>query len=151
MKGVIPGIKARLNMESEIAEASVALSPIIIALIGAAAGLASGVVGSLIAPWVQYAIESKRKRIEYRQNLIKEIRELVDRASTIAEIRRSSFWGFISENLTSEEREKVFPKSIKLSLASGLYSDSLTEDDERKVGISEMLSRLEVEWKLTTV
>ena len=46
---------------------------------GAIAGLISGVIGSLIAPWVQWAIEKRRSRLGYRQQLINTWREGIDR------------------------------------------------------------------------
>jgi len=124
------------------------LSPIIVAGIAAVTGLISGAIGSLIAPWVQHAIESKRKAIEYRENLIKDTRILLDRVNTIAEIRRSSMWGFISDNLNESEERIVFPRAITIEISDGV-SDDLSQDDHRKEGISNMVSRLEREWELT--
>ncbi len=136
-------------MEKEIIETSQSLSPIIVALIGAVAGLVSGAVASLIAPWVQYAIESRRKSIEYKSNLIKETRALIDKADEIKEIRASSLWGFIHENLNEKERKIVFPGAIVIEVSNSGMSDGMSQDDHRKQGVSMMLSRLEKEWKLT--
>ena len=135
-------------MEAEIIQASKQLSPIIVASIAAITGLISGAVGSLVAPWVQHAVESKRKAIEYRERLIKETRTLLDRTKTLAELRRSSMWGFISDNLNESEQSSVFPDGIVIEISGGV-SDNLSQDDHRKQGISDMLARLEKEWSLT--
>jgi len=135
-------------MEPDVVEAGKALSPIIVAIIGAGAGLVSGVIASLIAPWVQYAIESRRKAIEYKEILIRDTRVLLDKSDTIAEIRASSLWGFINDNLSEKERKKVFPGAYTIELSSG-PKDELSQDDHRKQGISNMLARLEKEWNLT--
>jgi hypothetical protein len=38
-------------------------------------GLVAGVVGSLVAPWVQWAVEKRRGRTEHRRTLIKQWRK----------------------------------------------------------------------------
>ncbi len=136
-------------MENEIIETSKALSPIIVAVIGGVAGLASGIVASLIAPWVQHAVETRRKSIEYKTNLIKDTRALLDKYDDFKSIRASSLWGFISDNLNEVEKKKVFPGAYIIEMSSGGPSDHMSQDDHRKQGVSTMLSRLEKEWKLT--
>lgn len=134
-------------MVLELFDAGEALSPIVIVVISAVSGLASGVFGSLVSPWVHYSIESKRKQIEYKEGLIKDTRTLLDKVKTIAEIRASSLWGFIESNLSEMEREVVFPQAYVVELSRG-PEDCLSLNDLRKRGISNMLSRLEREWKL---
>lgn len=136
-------------MTPEILETSKELSPIIVAAIAAIAGLISGVIASLVSPWVHHAVETRRKSIEYKINLIDETRKLLDTTETIAEIRTSSLWGFISENLNEQEKKNVFPGAIVIEISDGGQDDDLSQDDHRKSGISYMLSRLEKEWKLT--
>ena len=134
-------------MASGIIETSNILPPIITALIGAAAGLISGIVASLVAPWVHHAIEEKKKSIEYKINLILAARELLDSSETIKDLRKSSLWGFISINLNSSEKEIVFPEAIVVELSND-EGDNMTQNELRKIGISHMLSRLEIEWGL---
>ena len=138
-------------MENEIIETSKALSPIVVAVIGGVAGLASGIVASLIAPWVQYAIETRKKSIEYKTNLIKETRVLLDKYDAFRNIRASSLWGFISDNLNETEKKRVFPGAYIIEMSNGGPSDQMSQDDHRKHGVSAMLSRLEKEWKLTKI
>lgn len=45
------------------------------ALVGGGAGLATGVVGSLLAPWSNWGVEKRRGRLERRRQLIDEWRE----------------------------------------------------------------------------
>jgi len=47
-------------------------------LIPAFLGLIAGAVGSLIAPWVHWAIEKRRAKIEYRRNSIAEWRSQIE-------------------------------------------------------------------------
>ncbi len=137
-------------MEKEILETSKELSPIIVAIIGSIAGLISGTVASLIAPWVHYAIESKKEKIKYQGELIKKTRNLLDTLISFKELRSSSMWGFIFDNLNDKERKIVFPNAYVIEAGNG-PSDEMSQDDFRKQGISLMLSRLEKEWKLTKV
>ena len=135
-------------MQPEIIEAGKALSPIIVASIAAVAGLTSGAIGSLIAPWVHHAIESRRMAIEYRQQLIRDLRNLLDGKKTVADMQRSSMWGFILENLNEEERKEALPQYETITIFVGL-DDGLNGEELRKMGISKMISRLEEEWGLT--
>jgi hypothetical protein len=57
-------------------------------LIPAVAGLFSGAVGSLVAPWVQWGIEAKRERIKARRDLLLQARELLAKPPPIAEFRK---------------------------------------------------------------
>lgn len=46
-------------------------------LVAAAAGLASGIVGSLVAPWVNWRVQRVRDRTEYRRQQVKRWREAI--------------------------------------------------------------------------
>lgn len=46
-------------------------------LIAAASGAIAAVIGSLIEPWVQWAVERRRDRQKYRRKLIQSWRELI--------------------------------------------------------------------------
>lgn len=50
---------------------------VIAAIVGAIAGIVTGSIGSLFAPWANWGIEKRRKRLEYRKDLIKGWRELI--------------------------------------------------------------------------
>ncbi|WP_448873451.1 hypothetical protein [Desulfobulbus propionicus] len=135
-------------MNPEVIEAGKNLSPIIVAIIGGFAGLVSGVIASLAAPWVQYAIELRRKNFEYKKEKINEIKELLSKTSDMDEIERSPLWGFVRENLNEEEKKIVYPGAIVVMVSNNGSQSSLTQDDLKKQGISKMVYRLEKEWKL---
>ncbi|WP_145984909.1 hypothetical protein [Geobacter sulfurreducens] len=113
------------------------------AIIGGLAGLCTGVLGSLVAPWVQWAIERRRKEIEYKHKIIFEVRKLLDEKSTIDEIMASSYWGVIDAHLNSSERNVIFGEMRIVVL--GDISDP---DIIKKREISKMLTRLESKWEL---
>lgn len=57
-------------------------------LIPAAAGLLSGAIGSLIAPWVQWGVEARRDRMKARRDLLSQARKLLAEPPSVAEFRR---------------------------------------------------------------
>ena len=134
-------------MSPEIIETTKALSPIFVALIGGIAGLVSGAVASLFAPWVHYFIERRKKSLEYRASKISEARALLNNSETMVQIKSHALWGFIDSHLSAQERAVAEQQSsIHVHLEG---TDKLSSDEERKIGISKMLSRLEKEWELT--
>ncbi len=50
---------------------------IVIVIISSIAGLISGAIGSLIAPWIKWGIEKRRLKLSERKNLINNLREFV--------------------------------------------------------------------------
>jgi hypothetical protein len=68
------------------------------ALPGAIGGLVTGAIASLIAPWVQWAIEKRRSKLNYRQELIRKWRkEIEDLALALLDevARIEKQWGLV--------------------------------------------------------
>ena len=61
-------------------------------LIPAIAGLLSGAVGSLIAPWVQWGIEARRERMKGRRDLLAEARRLLGKPPPVSEFRKQPLY-----------------------------------------------------------
>jgi hypothetical protein len=51
--------------------------PIIIALIGALGGLVSGIIVSLVSPFINWGIKKKSEKLNERKKLLLEVREIV--------------------------------------------------------------------------
>jgi len=150
-------------MAPEIITAGRELSPIIVAFIGAIAGLISGIVASFVSPWVHYTIETRKKSLDYKISIIREVRALLDKSSSIGEIQASSLWGFIEEHLNEDEHSRVLGE-IEIVTTETYYrkkpktepgttiKNNIVETPPifiyRKAGISQMLTRLEKEWQL---
>lgn len=117
------------------------------ALIAAGFGLISGTVASLIAPWVHYFIEHRRRSIEYKIERIAEIRKLLDSADSMVDVKKSSLWGFIEAHLNEQERKGAIP--IRTMVIQADDGAEISQEDIKKQAISRMLSRLEKEWGLT--
>ncbi|KMT66877.1 hypothetical protein [Catenovulum maritimum] len=113
-------------------------------VVPAVVGLISGAVGSLVAPWVNWRIEKKRKQIEYKHSLIKIAREKIDNAETIEDILSSSIWGFIDSNLTNQETSSISSGTNYFQTVN----DGMTQLHMKKQVISKMLNRVEKQWGL---
>jgi hypothetical protein len=79
-------------------------------LIPAAAGLVSGVIGSLIAPWVQWGIESRRDRKVARKDLLAEVRTLLAEPPSLADFRRLPIYSRILPLVSESTREVLTGK-----------------------------------------
>jgi hypothetical protein len=117
------------------------------ALIAAVFGLISGAVASLIAPWVHYFIEHRRRAIEYKIERIAEVRKLLDSSESMIDVKKSSLWGFIDAHLNEQERKGAMP--IRAMVVQADDGAEISQEDIKKQAISRMLSRLEKEWGLT--
>lgn len=81
------GYACRIDGEntSELKDESMDLAQI---LIPAVAGLVSGAVGSLVAPWVRWGIEARRERMKARRELLVNVRTLLAEPRPVAAFRK---------------------------------------------------------------
>ncbi len=130
-------------MDKEWLTTAKELSPILITIITIVSGLISGLIAIYIGPKIKFKYENKQKILEYRINLISNIRQMLDKAENIEEIKFSSYWGFIKDNLNEEEKKVVFNSAH--TIIGGMKNSDFYV---RKEKISSMLSRIEKEWIL---
>jgi uncharacterized membrane protein YgaE (UPF0421/DUF939 family) len=139
-------------MEKEIIETTKVLSPIIIVIITLVSGIVSALITIYLAPKVKFKYEDKKSKIEYKIELIKNIRNMLDSSKSLEEITASSYWGFIRENLSENEKKIVFQETTFISNNYGSNNEpvdvKLSNYLFRKTQISLMLLRKEKEWKL---
>ncbi len=130
-------------MDKEWLTTTKELSPIILALITIISGLISGLISIYLGPKIKFKYENKQKILEYRINLISNLRQVLDKAENIEDIQFSSYWGFIKDNLNEEEKKIVFNSGQ--TIIGGMKNSDFYV---RKEKISLMLSRIEKEWIL---
>jgi hypothetical protein len=130
-------------MDKEWLTTTKELSPIILALITIISGLISGLIAIYLGPKIKFKYENKQKILEYRINLISNLRQVLDKAENIEDIQFSSYWGFIKDNLNEEEKKIVFNSGQ--TIIGGMKNSDFYV---RKEKISLMLSRIEKEWIL---
>ena len=87
-------------------------------LIPAVAGLISGAIGSLVAPWAQWGIEKKRKKHESRTALIASIREALKDPPSNQDFRVLPIY--------SQLRPHLSPKAI--SAVEGEYCNTSKQE-----------------------
>jgi len=110
-------------------------------VIPALVGLIGGVIGSLVAPWVRWAIEERRSRLNNLRDLIKTWREEVENYSwDEGDFRLTAAYSTIKPHLRDEVRESI------------QVGKPLSTEDGREVWHKQMLldeaARTEKEWGL---
>ncbi|MGQ4005800.1 hypothetical protein QIW49_04865 [Francisellaceae bacterium CB300] len=113
-------------------------------IISAVIGLISGAIGSLVAPWINWGIEKKRKRYERRVELIQIWRNTVSFDTfNRSDILEHSTYGILKK-LMKEDSVKVIerpPNHINVVL------NSPTRDSDKDLIVRE-IARIEQLWKL---
>lgn len=112
------------------------------ALLTAFIGLITGAIGSLITPYVKWGIEKKRKRHDYRREIIKELKSIAMK-SDFDRIQIINAQSYMSV------REKLSYKTIKtlerpLSELRGTVGDPALDSDKQLFIID--LAALEKKW-----
>jgi hypothetical protein len=118
---------------------------IVTTIIGAVAGLISGTLGSLIAPWANWGIEKRRNLRESRRTLLNETRELV---------AASGFGGFTFSQKPIYRRLKPYLRAAIVESVENFEEFDENADDpaeHRRYFRQELLdeiARLERDWGL---
>jgi len=81
---------------------------ILVALIGAIAGLISGTIASLIAPWIKWGIEKKKLLLNERKLLLKDVREIIIKEYD----ENEKFNEMLALNPDSTKDKKIYPKAL---------------------------------------
>lgn len=117
---------------------------IINAIIAGVIGLVTGAIGSLVAPWVQWGIEKRRKRYERRVELVKRWRELVLSESFERKMFvRHPCYGSLRPLLQEEVRKNL--ENLSISAASETPRSPLISFQK---ALLEEIARIEKSWGL---
>ena len=109
-------------------------------VIPAIAGLVSGGIASLVAPWVNWRIEQKREKLAYKRALIRRWREFLATDFDQLAFTGTAVYSEIRPHLSSSTRESIEGNKITVRLGrGGNLIHSLVLDD---------IARLEKEWDL---
>ncbi len=107
-------------------------------------GLIGGVVGSLVAPWVQWAIEKRRSKFEYRRSLIEKWRAEIDAFDWVNEnFGNSSIYAGMRPHMQAQVIEK-FEAQRTIFVAP----DDGRGENLPKQWASDEVARIEKEWDL---
>lgn len=108
-------------------------------IIAALLGLVAGVVGSLIAPWVQWAVEKRRSTLAYRADTIRRWREAVD--GDPRGFLNTSQYASLRPHLKKEVLSRV--EDHRTHIAAGGRGG-----DAKKQMLLDEIARIEREWGL---
>lgn len=126
----------------EIVEALSSLQTII----AAGAGLLAGAVGSLVAPWVHWAIEARRERLASRRRLIAELRATINH-----HMAEDDDFGFLRDTAYSRLRPYMDPKvveSLERPSTFHVRKDIPGAPPATLSSLAREVSRIERDWKL---
>ena len=119
---------------------------IITAIIAGVVGLTTGAIGSLVAPWMHWGIEKKRKKIERKMQLVKHWQEVLSEPTfNLVTFRDDSTFAILKPLLSKNALNTVERQLpiIKLTIISNIAP----VDTERNMLMSEV-ARIEREWGL---
>ena len=106
-------------------------------------GFIGGVIGSLIAPWVHWAIEKRRSLLEYRRNQVKEWR------SQVEDHNWNEGSSFGNNTAYATIRPLMKEKIVKdLERPRTFIMPGGRGDNPRKQIILDEIARIEKEWDL---
>jgi hypothetical protein len=131
--------------EESLAHPSPTMSDAVVtAIIAGVVGLFTGAIGSLLAPWAQWGIEKRRKRVERRSALIDNWRKLL----AVPEFERAAVlndpsYGVLRPLLLEEARKRVErPANHIITVLQGASSSPDSDALLREV------ARIERDWGL---
>jgi hypothetical protein len=120
---------------------------VLAAIVGAVAGIITGSIGSLFAPWANWGIEKRKQKLAYQRELVIKWRAMIE------EVAHKNSLPDEDENYApvdySIDRHRDF-YSLKPHLKKTLGRDSgepWSDDGELKILIDEV-ARIEKEWGL---
>ena|ERR1043165_349054 len=116
-------------------------------IISAIAGFASGLIASLIAPWVKWNIEKKKIKFENKRKLIESWRNTIGNNFDPTTFRETVAYSQMKNYLTDTIKKELDPPDFDnnkpvLHLRSGIGRDSL------KDRLLEAVSVIERKWGL---
>lgn len=111
-----------------------------IAVIAGVFGLIGGVVGSLVAPWVQWGIEKKRFKLHRRLKYIRAWRQFIgSNEFNQAAFRETTTYKTLRPHLSRELIEMIEDDRVYTSFTGG---------DPIRSGLLDQITRIERDWGL---
>lgn len=106
-------------------------------------GVLSGVLTSLLAPWVTWGIEKKRSLIAARREFLKECRELIHSAPPREQFRNSSVYARLLPLLSLGAKELIEDETTTIYTGG-----RVAEVDSYARWLFDEIARIEREWGL---
>ena len=116
---------------------------VLVYIIPAVIGFLGGVIGSLIAPWVQWGIEKRRLRQSKRRELINNCRMFLATDVDNKTFRKTELYSKLRPHLYQLVIEEIEKDDTPVSEA-----DETPATDQFKSKVLEDIARIEKEWIL---
>ena len=113
-------------------------------LIAAVTGTVSGAIGSLVAPWVQWAVERRRDRVKARRERIAEWRRVVGRASSFDDVVNTSVFAELKKHMKSEDVKSML-SSVWVTVGGGA---GVAAGDPKLKRLLAVIDKVEGDWGL---
>ena len=108
-------------------------------------GLIGGVVGSLIAPWVHWAIEKRRSKFEYRKSLIEKWRSEID----AFEWENENFGNTSTYAAMKPYMQQKIVEKFEAQRTNHVPPDGGRGENLKKQWASDEVAKIEKDWELT--
>lgn len=109
-------------------------------VVSATAGLVSGVIGSLIAPWVSWRIERVRLKTEYQRKRIADWRAAIEKAQSFDEFKYTSTFAEIRQHMSKPDLDSLF--------TAWITSGSGNTEKMKLAKLLEEVNKVEKKWNL---
>lgn len=90
-----------------------------IALIAGLLGFSGGVVGSLIAPWVNWGIEKRREKLKYRRDLVQRWREAIEKDFDQLAFNDTALYASLRPHLSKDALDAIEGNRIAVRVGRG--------------------------------
>jgi hypothetical protein len=114
------------------------------ALPGAMGGLVTGIIASLIAPWVQWAVEKRRSKLNYRQELIRKWRKEIEDLALGGKVM---FGGTVTYSEIRPHLRKEVRDSLEQPRTFRVPNEARGDNADKAILLDEV-ARIEKEWGL---
>lgn len=111
-------------------------------IIAAVTGLVAGAIGSLVAPWVQWAIETRRSKLSYRRELIARWREAIERHNH----EESDFTDTAAYSAIRSHMDQELARSLERGTVCSTRRGG--HGNGRKYVLMDEIARIERDWDL---
>jgi hypothetical protein len=112
-------------------------------LVAAIAGVAGGVIGSLIAPWVHWGVEKRKQRQAKRRELIRSCRSMLSTEIDKKTFRETEVYSQFKPHLY-----KVVIDEIESDESPETLDENANRIEDFKQKLLEDIARIEREWIL---
>lgn len=112
-------------------------------VVSAVVGVIAGAIGSLIAPWVQWAVEKRRSLLQSRRETIRRWRDFIE---------NFDFQNYkLADTATYSEIRPYLPEELRRGMESGFVIKAAASgrgENAWKHDILDAIADLEQQWKL---